>query len=409
MNVRALRAVLFIAHRYPPENTSSAPRPFHFAKYLPQCGYRAHVISRSGVTDPDKSDNVERVPAEITFLSKLRTRVISRLAPYSADELPWVSHATTAGLATCSRIPFAGIFSTGMLANHLAAAAIQRRTGLKWIADFQDPLLDNPFRWKKWVRPWDTRMERRVFRHANYLIANTEQVAEVWRKRYPQWKSKVDVIMTGYDPEDSVEALPLPQRPYQIILHAGALYGGRRPTTYLQTLRRLVETGTLPADRIRAQFVGEVSPDTLVGVEDTIQWLEERNLLEFIPRMDRADARRRMANADRLLLLDLNDAGTGLQLPAKLIDYLRIGRPILAYSIRNSAVDHLLPRCDVPYRVIYTDDPLEIKDRKMLEFLATPTQPVSPGTWFLSEFDVRAQVARLARMLDQPARESQTE
>jgi hypothetical protein len=403
MSVRPMRAVLFIAHRYPPENTSSAPRPFHFAKYLPQFGYSAHVISRSGVIDADKSGSVERVPSQTTFLSKLREGVISRVAPYSADELPWVSHATKAGWASCSRIPFVAIFSTGMLANHLAAAAIQRRTGLKWIADFQDPLLDNPFRSKKLVRPWDACMERRVFRRANYLIGNTEQVGEVWRKRYPQWKSKVHVLMTGYDPEDRVEALPLPQRPYQIILHAGALYGGRRPTAYLQTLRRLVETGALPADGIRGQFVGELSPDALVGAEDTVRWLEERNLLEFVPAMDRAAARRCMATADRLLLLDLNDAGTGLQLPAKVIDYLRVGRPILAYSVRNSAVDQLLPRCDVPHRIIYTDDPQDTMDRKLMEFLATPTHSVSPGDWFLSEFDVRAQVTHLARLLDQPA------
>lgn len=409
MKIHPMRAVLFIAHRYPPEDTSSAPRPFHFAKYLPQFGYRAHVISRSGVPDPDKSGNVERVPSEITFSSKLRAGVISRLAPYSADELPWVPYATKAGLASCSRIPFVAVFSTGMLANHLAAAAIQRRTGLKWIADFQDPLLDNPFRWKKWVRPWDTCMERRVFQRANHLIGNTEQIGEVWRKRYPQWKSKVHVIMTGYDPEDSVEALPLPERPFQVILHAGALYGGRRPTVYLETLRRLVERGALPADCIRAQFLGAVSPDTLAGAEGTIQWLEERHLLEFVPRMDRADARRCMATADRLLLLDLNDEGTGLQLPAKVIDYLRIGRPILAYSVRNSAVDQLLRCCDVPHCLIYTDDPQEIMDRKMLEFLATPTQSVSPGSWFLSEFDVRSQVAHLARMLDQPACESQSD
>lgn len=406
MNVRTLRAVLFIAHRYPPENTSSAPRPFHFAKYLPLSGYRAHVISRSGVIDPDESGSVERVPSQITFLSNLRTRLISRLAPYSADELPWAAHATKAGLATCSKVPFAGIFSTGMLANHLAAAAIQRRTGLRWIADFQDPLLDNPFRWKKWVRPWDTHMERRVFQHANSLIANTAQVAEVWCKRYPQWKSKVDVIMTGYDPEDSVEALPLPQRPYQIILHAGSLYGGRRPTAYLQTVRRLVETGALPSDRIRARFVGEVVPDALADTRDTVQWLEKRNLLEFIPRVDRTAAHSYMATADRLLLLDLNDKGTGLQLPAKVIDYLRIGRPILAYSVRNSAVDQLLPRCDVLHRVIYTDDPQEVMDQKMMEFLAMPTQSVSPGGWFLAEFDVRAQAAHLARILDQPGCQS---
>lgn len=247
------RRILFISFCYPPENASGSWRPYFFAKYLPLYGYSAHVVAASRGDDVANCPNIKRVPLLGPHPFRVRcanrtAAAIQRIAPYN-DELPWAPHALSAACHTLEEAPVRAIYSTGPpIVSHITAMLIKLRTGIPWVADFQDPLYGNPFRTRKHGLVYDRAVERLLFANADALIANTDTVADLWRKRYPRWRGKMHALMNGFDPEDLVQAFPLPSLPHAVIGHVGAIYGGRRPDVFLGSIDRLIRSGSRGAD-----------------------------------------------------------------------------------------------------------------------------------------------------------------
>lgn len=113
-----------------------------------------------------------------------------------------------------------------------------------------------------------------------------------------------------------------------------------------------------------------------------------------------AEARRICAEADYLLLLDINEEDTDLQLPAKLFDYVQIGRPILAFTKAGSPTERVLQDSGVRFRTVTHDADDGAVDQAVLELLAMPTDPVRAGDWFEARFDGRNQAGALAKIID---------
>jgi len=49
---------------------------------------------------------------------------------------------------------------------------------------------------------------------------------------------------------------------------------------------------------------------------------------------------------------------------------------------------------------IYSDEPREVVDGKLLEFLRIPNTPTAPSEWFQSSFDARKQTEELAKIIE---------
>ena len=106
-----------------------------------------------------------------------------------------------------------------------------------------------------------------------------------------------------------------------------------------------------------------------------------------------------MASADSQTSPDWLSESGATQVPAKLFEYVRIGRPILAVTTLGSPAERLLQRSGIPYCSIYPDDRVEDIDQKILHFLSVPTEPVVANEWFWKEFDAVPQTQRLASLI----------
>jgi hypothetical protein len=106
-----------------------------------------------------------------------------------------------------------------------------------------------------------------------------------------------------------------------------------------------------------------------------------------------------MTRADYLLLIDVNQSGTSLQVPGKLFEYIRVGRPILALTPEGSPVERILANSGVLHVCLHPGEPADETDRKLLQLLAMPTSPVEPSRWFRDHFDAEAQTRMLASLL----------
>src|SRR5262249_26956780 len=158
------------------------------------------------------------------------------------------------------------------------------------------------------------------------------------------------LIWNGFDPAEDFHRLPVAERDQRVFAHVGDIYGPRHPATIFSSIERLLAAGRIDPARIRIDLIGPVDPNSPMWTMPAFQSLSARGMVsctnQAIPRQE---AMQVIAEADYLLLLDLNPAGGNLQVPAKIFDYVRAGRPILATTREKSGVDRILLQSGVPY------------------------------------------------------------
>ena len=398
--------VLILAMAFPPETLSGSKRPFRMAKYLPGCGYPTHVITASRESHMLGWRNVHIAPAsepvsDVVRASHILEKLQRHFLPYN-DRLPWIPHAVAAAEEAMRGGGVGAVLSTSPpIGSHFAAAELKRRHGVKWIADFRDPLYGNPWRQRRLAWIYDSALERYIIRGADVVIANTDTAGEMLRKRYPQFSSKIFVLWNGYDPDDCVEALALEPREYRVLAHVGALGGGRHPGLLLDSMVRLIARGAIDPNSIRLRFVGSLEANEPWLKQASYRDLASRGCLEAGGQsLPEPQARRVIATSDYLLLLDLNSTNTALQLPAKLFDYVRVGRPILAFTLPGSPAEKILSRSDVRHVCVAPTDSPDEMDAKIRRFFSFPSDPVVASAWFWKTFGAQGQAQFLASLLD---------
>jgi len=401
------RNILLLAYYYLPQITSGVQRAVRFAKYLPRSGYPTFVVCSNPGEGVSPLPRVAHVPNQATRIPKnsrlerLAVRV-QRFLPYN-EQLPWAPHAVAAGSAIYASDGLAAVISSSPpLSTHVAAWELKRRYGLKWLADFRDPLAGNPGRPRRWARPYDLALQFGIFASADAVTTVTDVIANEWRQRYPRWARKFHTLWNGFDPEERLGPEPIPPREYQILSHVGLLYAPRRPIALINSIERLISQGRLDAGKLRLRFIGEIPDSQSFYALPAVSALMARGCLEaldqFIPRQQ---ALHEIATSDFLLLLDIDNLSkTGYAVPAKLYDYILMGRPILASVREESPVERILQQSGVPYVALRPDDLPEDVDRKLLGFLSLDTRPVTVSEWFLENFDGEHQAAYLSGLLE---------
>ena len=398
-------SVLLLAFHFPPENNIASARSYRFYKYLPKFGYDLQVVTTSTQDEKYPLKNVVCVSDQANSAQRRLVRPVLRqlLRPLVVEgSLDWAFASYEAAERIVSQGKTRAILSTSPPPiSNIVAGRLKERFGIPWIADFRDPLSGNPDRSNSGIsRLRDLSVERWSFRRADALIANTDAALEMWKRKYPGYANKMHVIWNGFDPEDPVGPMPLPQRGYRLLVHAGGMHRARHAEILLCSLQRLIRQGRLSAKNCRVRLVGSLA-EGWVSDPALVEELVRSGCLEYDGQLlPRQDARRIMATADSLVLFDwLAPAGT-IQVPAKLFDYMRIGRPVLALTTRNSPAERLLSRSGIRFTSIYPEDAPEELDRKVLHFLTLPTEPTVVKEWFWKEFEAVSQTRQLASLLD---------
>jgi glycosyltransferase involved in cell wall biosynthesis len=397
--------VLIFAYHFPPENVIGGTRPFRFAKYLSRRGYAYQVFTAAEQVGHD--DGRVRYILDPFLTASRRSlgwqieRVIRKAFLPGALGLGWSYAATRAARLWLRSQPHTSvtIFSTyPPLGSHFAAWRLARSTGLRWIADFRDPMPnDLPYGLANHLQKRiDYLLERIFLRRADAVIANTEHAMLKLREKFPSVKTKVHTIWNGFDPEEHITPTALPRGDCRVLIHAGELYAGRNATPILESIARLVAVHRLPLKGIRVRLIGEMEPGTLPNKDFLDRGLQQ-GWLELIPRrVPKSEALQLARSSNFLLLLQPQSS---IQVPGKLFEYLQIGRPILAFVPRDSASERLLMQSGVPFRCIYVDSTTEMIDRIVEEFFALPSTAVPANSWFREQFSADNQASQLASII----------
>jgi glycosyltransferase involved in cell wall biosynthesis len=339
-----VKRLLVVAYHFPPiAGSSGVQRTLRFVQHLPRYGWEAVVLTCSTRAYEDVKPDLARDIPEGTVVERAfaldtarQLAVAGRYPGWLARPDRWVSWWPGAALAGRRLIRAhrpSAIFSTYPIATaHLIGHSLARASGLPWIADFRDPMAQegyppDPKTWRSFKD-----VEERVFARAAACTFTAPGAARMYRERYPGSPARIEVIENGYDEDIFARAAGVGQAGESLhpgavtLLHSGIVYPDERdPRQLFAALARVKAAGG--GARLRIRFRAPVHDRLLAqlarehGVED---------MIEVLPHVPYGEALREMLRADGLMLLQA--ANCNEQIPAKLYEYLRARRPLVAFT-----------------------------------------------------------------------------
>lgn len=337
-----------VAYHYPPEGSSSGvQRTLAFSRYLLDHGWTPTVLTAHPrsyrVTKPDQ---VTDVPASITVhrafaLDSARHLGLGgRYLAWTALPDRWVSWwpgAVVAGMRLIRKHRPSVIWSTYPIATaHLIGWTLQRLSGLPWVADFRDSMTEDdypPDERQRRVYRW---IERKTIERCTKAVFTTPGALRMYAERYPEVpRHKFAVVANGYDEESFVSVEGLSPSEVRrtvdgqiVLLHSGVLYPSERdPRCFYRAVAALLRGGELTPAGLRVVL-------RATGHDEHHRRLIEENGLEDVvilaPALPYREALREMMDVDGLLVFQA--ANCNHQIPAKIYEYFRARRPILALT-----------------------------------------------------------------------------
>ena len=359
------RRILIVAFHYPPVRGSSGiQRTLKFSAYLREHGWEPMILTVSPRAYEQVSDDqMGEIPQGMLVQRACALDTAQHLSfggrylGWMAQPDRWISWwpaGVWRGMQMIRRYRPAAIMSTYPISTaHLIGLTLQRLSGLPWIADCRDSMTEpgypvDPLTWRNYRR-----LERAVVKRATRVVFTTQGTRQMYEGRYPEVpSSRWAVIENGYDEENFLDAERgfTPQslgRPGQVtLIHSGVLYPRERdPRPFFAALQALKERAEITANTVRIILRATGSDEMYrlmldqYGISD---------LVELAPSISYRAALQEMLCADGLLLFQ--GGVCNHQIPAKLYEYFRAGRPILALTDPDGNTAHSLLKagaCDM--------------------------------------------------------------
>jgi hypothetical protein len=332
---------LLIAFHFPPQAASSGiQRSLSFSRHLPASGWEPAVLTaQASVYEAQNPSQLASIPANLTvrraFALDAKRHMGWRGRYLNASALPdrwvtWSLGAVPAGLSMIRSLRPRLIWSTFPIATaHLIGLALHRLTGLPWVADFRDPMLQPAYPTHTLQRRMYAWIEQQTIHRCAKAVFTTQGAMASYRERFRDVDpSKFVVIENGYDEDAfgapaSNTAKPAAGQPLTLV-HSGLLYDtGRDPSAFFAALARLKERGVIDATTLRVVLR---APGNIAGVSALIDQYGVADLAATAAPVPYREALAEMAQADGLLLFQ----GTPFnnQIPAKVYEYFRARKPI---------------------------------------------------------------------------------
>jgi glycosyltransferase involved in cell wall biosynthesis len=367
-----MQKVLFITYFWPPSGKATLHWPLKIIKHLPGYGWQPLVLTADEDTFSSKDESLlKEVDPDLKIfkaralepfgiyrrllgkkkdtpltasetISKTNRSLRHRLAVWIRMNLfipdariGWYWNAVRKGKQILKSENIKAIVSIGpphttlLVGKKLSAIA-----DIPHIPVFIDPWVDisyyQDFKRSKFTLTIDRRLERSVLEKAARIVFVTNSMKEDYERRYPHIQSKSHVLYWGYDEEAFSTYISKILDGPEILLHAGNIYDHQNPKMLWTTLRREIDKGR----NLTIVFVGTVGPGIRQSIQDA--GLSERTVYKgFLPYKQMIEE---ISTASYLLVC----ASEKRHVPGKLFEYLRSGKPILAFGDGNEEVQRIL-------------------------------------------------------------------
>jgi len=368
-----MKKVLFITYYWPPSGKASLHWPLKIIKHLPDFGYVPVVLTvnedkfshnddtfineipesvkvlRSNTIEPfdfykkftGKSKDDQLISSEtISTDNKSTAHRISlwiRLNIFIPDaRVGWYFPAVKAGSSLLEIEKIDAVISVGPPhSTHLIGKKLSSKFSVPFVPAFIDPWTDIAYyknlKRNKLTLAIDNKLEKSVMKNSSAVVFVTQTMKEDYEKKYPFIKTKSNLLYWGYSEEDFT-GISYKEKydSEKVIVHAGNMFSYQNPVDFWKEIKKEIDCGT----RLRLKFIGTVAPEvkesiTQAGLKDYSEYagfLPYKKMLEEI------------CSADYLLVC----ATEPRHVPGKLFEYLRTGKPIIAFGDNNEEVKNIL-------------------------------------------------------------------
>ncbi len=405
-----------IAYHYPPQHGSSGlQRTISFVNDLPDEGWEpivlsAHPMAYSECSDGQLGDIRAGTKVYRAFGLDTKKHLSIKQRYLSSMALPdrWVSWwlgAVPTALWLIRKYRPQVIWSTYPIATaHLIGESLHKITGLPWVADFRDSMTEPGYPDSESVYNSYVRIERSAVANCSRVVFTTPGAVKLYAERYPQVpEQRWSLIANGYNEnifreiEGSGVSLAKQSKHPLKIVHSGILYPNERdPRVFFAALSELKKDKLIDCNQVnivlRATGHDGIFEPMLrdYGIDD---------IVFLAPSISYRDALIEQLSVDGLILFQA--ANCNHQIPAKLYEYLRTRKPILALTdplgdtagvLKESGVSEITP----------LDDKAGIIDamKKFLQRLSNDTV-TQPTDGFVEKYSRRVSAKHLGRLLDQ--------
>jgi glycosyltransferase involved in cell wall biosynthesis len=351
--------VLLVALYFPPAGGGGVQRPLKFATHLPELGIETHVLApddpkwihRDDELQPPTLAWVHRVryvgpkgrrPAEelhgTTGLERVakQAQLAGRRLLVPDENVSWNLTAIPAAIRIVRNEQIDVVITTSPPNSvHLIGAAVQKATGVKWVADLRDSVVAHPHRRAESMlvrakESGDQLVARLVAKRADAVVAVSEAIAAEVNERSPA--GPVVTIANGSDFDDFVGIERHLSDRFRIT-HTGSFFGKRDPRPFLTGLQ------ASGLDDAVVRFLGDFRSSDREWA-DTLSLGDRLEVIPYAPRRKSLELQR---DSEVLLLLipDAGGRGKGV-LSGKVFEYLAAERPILAIVPPDGAAAELI-------------------------------------------------------------------
>jgi glycosyltransferase involved in cell wall biosynthesis len=406
-----------VAFHFPPmRGSSGAQRTLNFCRHLPAHGWEPRVLTVNGAAHPEtSSDQLDTLPPGLVVLrapaldAARHAAIGGRYPRFLATPDRWATWwpgAVALGMREIHRWRPDVVWSTFPIASaHRIGATLAKLGRLPWVADFRDSMTEEDFPRDARTRAAFRRIEERAVDRAQGIVFTTPGTLRMYAQRYPAIPRERWVCITnGYAEEDFEGAEVRPTAPRAdgrvTLLHSGLVYPVERdPRALFTAVAALKNSGRSELTRFRI-VLRATGHDEVLRREIKARAIDD--IVELHPPIGYREALAEMLAADALLILQA--ANCNHQIPAKLYEYLRARRPILALTdaegdtagaLRAGGVDTIAP----------LDEPERIRQvlERFVDGVRNGTAPL-PQPAYAASFSRASQAAELARLLDHVAR-----
>lgn len=364
--------ILMIAFHYPPiQGSSGVHRTLSFSKYLSEHGWHPTVLTVNRAALPSYSDeNESMVPPGVEVLRAFALdtkRHLTIKGKYPGglaipdSWVSWVAAATLRGLLHIAMQRPSVLYSTYPIASaHIIGYLLHRMSGVPWIADLRDPMAQDDY--PQDARTWRAfkAIEERIVAHAARVLFAAPSALKYYQARYPEsLERRGQVLENGYDEAlfvDAERGFTRSRRECIRLVHAGVLYPQERdPSWFFQAVAELRDEGKVREGEVEFVLRGSGHEHLY---RPTIAAARLEGLVKLEAAVGYRDALVEMLDADGLLLFQ--SAGCNFQIPAKVYEYFRARRPIVAFTDPAGDTGQVLAAAGVPW-IAQLDSAHEIK------------------------------------------------
>ncbi len=367
-----MHKVLFITYFWPPSGKATVHWPLRMIQYLPSFDWHPCVLTadedtfsqkdESLVKEVDPNLHVFTAPAWEPFgiyrrflgkekdapltasetISKTNRGIRHRLAVWIRMNLfipdariGWYWNAVRKGREVLRSENIQAIVSIGPPhTTLLVGKKLSEIANIPHIPVFIDPWVDisyyQGFKRSRLTLAIDRRFERSVLEKASQIVFVTDSMKEDYERQYPQIKKKSHVLYWGYDEVAFSTYTSKTSQEREILLHAGNIYDHQNPKALWATLRKEIDNGR----NLKIVFVGTIGPAIRQSIKEA-GLLDQTEFKGFLPYKNMIEE---LSAASYLLVCPSEKR----HVPGKLFEYLRSGKPILAFGDDNKEVQKIL-------------------------------------------------------------------